>query len=75
MTLLVITFSISKAQVSGNTAGGRVINTVTTAVPFLRIAADARSGGMGDVGLATPIYGNGENEGDLPSSTPESLVS
>ncbi len=67
LTLLVITFSISKAQVSGNTAGGRVINTVTTAVPFLRIAADARSGGMGDVGLATPIYGNGENEGDYRS--------
>ncbi len=29
------------------------INTVTTAVPFLRINPDARSGGMGDVGLAT----------------------
>ena len=26
-------------------------NTVVTAVPFLRIVADARSGGMGDVGL------------------------
>jgi hypothetical protein len=29
------------------------INTVTTAVPFLRVAPDARSGGMGDVGIAT----------------------
>jgi hypothetical protein len=29
------------------------INTVTTAVPFLRINPDARAGGMGDVGLAT----------------------
>ncbi len=27
--------------------------TITTVVPFLRINADARSGGMGDVGLAT----------------------
>lgn len=30
---------------------GRV-NTITTAVPFLRISPDARSGAMGDVGLA-----------------------
>jgi len=43
------------------------INTVTTAVPFLRINPDARAGGMGDVGLATPVYGNGEAEGDYRS--------
>src|SRR5688500_11698100 len=30
---------------------GRV-NTITTAVPFLRISPDARSGAMGDVGVA-----------------------
>ena len=29
------------------------LNVVTTAVPFLRISPDARSGGMGDIGLAT----------------------
>lgn len=29
------------------------INTVTTAVPFLRIAPDARGGSMGDLGVAT----------------------
>ncbi len=29
------------------------INVVTTAVPFLRISPDARSGGMGDMGVAT----------------------
>lgn len=29
------------------------INVVTTAVPFLRVAPDARSSGMGDIGLAT----------------------
>ncbi|MBZ5858438.1 type IX secretion system outer membrane channel protein PorV [Flavihumibacter profundi] len=29
------------------------INVVTTAVPFLRISPDARSGGMGEVGIAT----------------------
>lgn len=39
-------FSIANAQV-------QPINVVTTAVPFLRISPDARSGGMGDLGLAT----------------------
>jgi hypothetical protein len=40
------------AQV-GNTGqfDGR-INTINTAVPFLRIAPNARSGGMGDLGVA-----------------------
>lgn len=28
------------------------VNTITTAVPFLRISPDARSGAMGDVGIA-----------------------
>lgn len=31
----------------------QTINVVTSAVPFLRISPDARSGGMGDVGIAT----------------------
>ena len=30
-----------------------VLNTITTAVPFLMIAPDSRAGGMGDVGAAT----------------------
>jgi hypothetical protein len=34
------------------------INVVTTAVPFLRISPDARAGGMGDVGIATPADAN-----------------
>ena len=34
------------------------INVVTTAVPFLRITPDARSGGMGDVGIATSADAN-----------------
>lgn len=42
----------SSAQISPtNDTDGRV-NTISTAVPFLRIVADARSGAMGDVGLA-----------------------
>jgi Type IX secretion system protein PorV len=38
---------------SGVQAQVEKINVVTTAVPFLRISPDARSGGMGDIGLAT----------------------
>ncbi len=38
---------------------GVAINTVTTAVPFLRINPDARAGGMGDVGIASPADANG----------------
>ena len=34
------------------------INTVTTAVPFLRINPDARAGGMGEVGIASPADAN-----------------
>src|SRR3984885_5324142 len=34
------------------------INVVTTAVPFLRISPDARAGGMGEVGIATPADAN-----------------
>jgi len=39
--------TVSKAQSTSS------INVVTTAVPFLRITPDARSGGMGDVSIAT----------------------
>ncbi|MDP1727185.1 MAG: type IX secretion system outer membrane channel protein PorV [Bacteroidota bacterium] len=33
-------------------------NTITTAVPFLMITPEARGGGMGDVGVATPNDAN-----------------
>ena len=29
---------------------------ITTAVPFLTIAADGRSAGLGDMGVATPTH-------------------
>ncbi len=45
----------SKAQ-TGPTGGIEddlnLVNTINTAVPFLRITPDGRSGGMGDVGIA-----------------------
>mgnify|MGYP003340065417 FL=1 len=50
------------AQISTDQLDGR-INTINTAVPFLRIDPDARSGAMGDVGIslsadANSIYWN-----------------
>lgn len=39
--------------ISSHAQEANSINVVTTAVPFLRISPDARSGGMGDVGIAT----------------------
>ncbi len=46
-TFLLCSSSLLKAQTAQR------INVVTTAVPFLRISPDARSGGMGDLSLAT----------------------
>jgi hypothetical protein len=40
-------------SISVSNAQNNTINVVTSAVPFLRISPDARSGGMGDVGIAT----------------------
>ncbi len=47
----IITFtSINPVQGQNNVNG--TVNTIITAVPFLKIVPDARSGAMGDVGLA-----------------------
>lgn len=52
------------------------ISVVTTAVPFLRISPDARSGGMGDVGIATSpdAYSGFWNLGKIPFGTSKTLV-
>ena len=41
----------------GQECGAR-LNTITTAVPFLMIGPDSRSGGMGDAGVALPADAN-----------------
>lgn len=46
----VLVFFVGINLVSAQTSS---VNVVTTSVPFLRISPDARSGGMGDVGVAT----------------------
>lgn len=45
--LMLMMFGETSLAQSGNE------NPITTAVPFLRLAADARTAGMGDVGVAT----------------------
>ena len=47
------------------------INTITTAVPFLRISPDARSGAMGDAGIAISPDANAQfwNLGKIPFAT------
>jgi hypothetical protein len=58
------------AQTSTTNYNGQV-NTITTAVPFLRISPDARSGAMGDAGIAISPDANAQywNVGKLPFAT------
>lgn len=62
---------INTGQLDGRT------NTINTAVPFLRIAPDARSGAMGDVGIATAPDANSIywNLAKLPFATAKSGIS
>jgi hypothetical protein len=58
--VLILAMSFGTTKVNGqiiNGSDGRV-NTIFTAVPFLRIAPDSRAGGMGDVGIATSADAN-----------------
>lgn len=60
--LMLVSLSVtvaSFAQTVRGSGGTAVINTITTAVPFLRITGDTRSGGMGDVGIAISPDANG----------------
>ncbi len=53
IALSVVGASSITAQISTQQLGGKTINPITTAVPFLLIGPDSRQGGMGDVGAAT----------------------
>ncbi|MCS6990326.1 MAG: type IX secretion system outer membrane channel protein PorV [Chitinophagales bacterium] len=58
LIVLVLAFgSSSKAQSIADSLDGRV-NVINTAVPFLRIAPDARAGSMGDAGLTMSADAN-----------------
>jgi hypothetical protein len=52
LTVLVFLVGIAIYPIKAHSQAER-INVVTSAVPFLRISPDARSGGMGEVGIAT----------------------
>ena len=47
LSIWIIAATMANAQENGNN-----ISITTTAVPFLRMSPDARSGGMGDAGIA-----------------------
>ena len=49
---LVFVKNFAFSQISTQQLGGSQINTITTAVPFLLISPDSRSGAMGDAGVA-----------------------
>ena len=51
--IILITTTNVAGQISSGELGGGELNTIQTAVPFLTIAPDSRSGAMGDVGAAT----------------------
>lgn len=63
LLLLAITLALAigpqPVQAQSSTAGEDILNTVTTAVPFLRVAPDARAGGMADVGISVSPDPNG----------------
>ncbi len=52
------------------------LNVVTTAVPFLRVSPDARSAGMGDIGIATSAdaYSNYWNIAKTPFSKSKASI-
>lgn len=57
LALLALFFSYqtaySQTQINPGQLGGKELNTITTAVPFLLISPDSRAGAMGDIGCAT----------------------
>ncbi|MCF6348338.1 MAG: type IX secretion system outer membrane channel protein PorV [Flavobacteriaceae bacterium] len=53
--ILIAILSLSNTYAQGE------INPITTAAPFLMIAPDARSGGMGDIGVATSPDANSQH--------------
>lgn len=57
---LMACFSENVAHAQQSNVNGQNVNTITTAVPFLRISPDARSGGMGDVGIALSADANAQ---------------
>lgn len=69
--LAAVTLLITGVVSKSNAQTAKPINVVTTAVPFLRISPDARSGGMGDLAIATTPDASSSyfNLGKVPFNT------
>lgn len=76
LKLAALAFMIGSCSTLIAQTDGSRINVVTTAVPFLRISPDARSGGMGDVGIATAPDANSSfwNHAKIPFAVSKSAV-
>ena len=63
MLLAVLGSTVAYSQVidGGHNYLGQELNTITTAVPFLQVAPDSRSGAMGDMGVATSADVNSQH--------------
>lgn len=62
IALVIAGMLTSRAQTYGQLLGqDDDVNTITTAVPFLLIAPDSRSGAMGDVGVASTPDANSQH--------------
>ena len=75
---ILVNNSLQSQITLGNGNLSDYLNTVTTAVPFLRITPDARSAGMGDVGIATTpdvnsIYWNTSKLGFINDDHPSAV--
>lgn len=60
---LIASFSLNEALAQSSSTKVNLdgtVRTITTAVPFLRISPDARSGAMGDVGIAISADANAQ---------------
>src|SRR5687768_14910529 len=60
---LIASFSLNEALAQNSNTKVNLdgtVRTITTAVPFLRISPDARSGAMGDVGIAISADANAQ---------------
>ncbi len=61
LAALLFNSQLSHAQINPGQLGGKELNTITTAVPFLLIAPDSRAGAMGDIGCATSADVNSQS--------------
>jgi hypothetical protein len=53
LAIFILSAYISFGQIATEELTGANLNTINTAIPFITIAPEARSGGMGDVGAAS----------------------